>query len=87
MIYGAKTQLVLFIRYFIYLFIYFFLFTPFVSVNSAANSHVLKRVKDEIYHYVRGQDRCAWSDVQIEGKVNFIVLILYYILIEVQPGV
>ena len=46
----------------------------------------LKESKDDIYHYmyVGGQDCFAWSDVQIEGKFNFIVLILYYILSAVN---
>ena len=37
--------------------------------------------------YVGRQDRCLWSDAQIEGKVNFIVLILYYVVTEMQPRV
>lgn len=35
-------------------------------VDSANNCHVLERVKLEIYHYVGGQDKCQWSDAQIE---------------------
>ena len=37
-------------------------------MNSGTNSDVLRRVKDEVFHYVGGQDRCTWSDAQIEGR-------------------
>lgn len=42
-----------------------------LRVDSANNCHVLERVKLEIYHYVGGQDKCQWSDAQIEGKIYF----------------
>ena len=40
-------------------------------MDSANNCHVLERVKLEIYHYVGGQDKCQWSDAQIEGEIYF----------------
>ena len=40
-------------------------------MNSFSNIEVLCRVKEEIIHYVGGQDRCTWSDAQIEGRLVF----------------
>ena len=50
---------------------YFKFCSILVSVDSVTNVEVLGRVKNEVYHYVGGQDRCTWSDAQIEGGFNF----------------
>ena len=42
-----------------------------ISVNSGTNNDVLRRVKDEVFHFVWGRDRCTWSDAQIEGRFIF----------------
>ena len=40
-------------------------------MDSPNNRQILGEVKEKIYAYVGGKEKCEWSDAQIEGEVYF----------------
>jgi hypothetical protein len=49
----------------------------FQSDDSVNNNLILERVKSEIVHHVGGEDKCQWSDQQIEG-MQYITVQRYF---------
>ena len=48
-------------------------------MDSANNSQIYGKVREELFHYVGGPEKCQWSNAEIEGNSNLKLSILHFV--------